>query len=133
MFSAVDFKRDKVLELARRLANQTADANSSTAELEAVWKRTSNPLQVEATRVSSVTTLADSDIQVIVELFNQVAGSDLNSDAAFSEQLTEPEQGMLAKMFSKAEVKPLAKMKSYLNQSTGRRLGEPATQSGAAA
>jgi len=116
MLSTVDFNQDQVSGLARRLVKQTADANSDASGLEAVWKRASKTQQSEAKRVSSSDTVADSDVQVIADLFNEVAGSDLNSDAAFSEQLTEPDQNFLAKIFSKAKVKPLAKMKSYLNE-----------------
>ena len=114
-FAAVDFDQENLSKLAGRVVNQTADAKSDTARLTAVWKRASKTSQLEAKRISQAAKVTDVDVGVMVELFNEVAGGDLNSDAAFSEQLAEPQRGFLAKMFSKAKEKPLAKMKSYLN------------------
>ena len=76
----------------------------------------SKTMQAEVKRVALATSVTDSDVQAMVDAFNEVAGSDLNSDEAFTEQLTETQQGFLMKLFSKAKEKPLAKMKSYLNE-----------------
>ncbi len=118
MFSSVDFDRSKLAALADRLAKQTADENSDTARLSAVWKRVPKPLQTRVQQVATKTEVADADLQTLVDAFNEVSGKDLNSDSAFEEQLAEPARGFVAKMFSRAEEKPLAKMKSYLNENS---------------
>ncbi len=116
LFSSVDFDRSKLAALAGRLQKQTADDNSDSPRLMAVWSRLPQPLQGQVKNVASKSEVTDADLQAMVDAFNQVSGSDLNSDKAFVERLTEPEQGFLAKMFSPAVDKPLAKMKSYLKE-----------------
>ena len=116
LFSAVDFDRDRISKLAQRLVDQTGDEFSDASRLGAVWKRMSKATQEQVKRISKAGSVVDSDVQAMIDVFNDVAGSDLNSDEAFSEQLTESQPGFLVKMFSKAKEKPLAKMKSYLSE-----------------
>ena len=116
MFSESDFDREKIPSLAKRLSSQTADANSNEAQLKAVWKRIPKSLQIKIEDIAKKTEVSDAGVQDLVDAFNEAAGSDLNSGEAFKEQLTEPSQGFLTKMFSEAEEKPLAKMKSWLDE-----------------
>ena len=116
LFSAIDLDRGGISKLAQRLVDQTGDEFSDASRLGAVWKRMSKTAQAEVKRVALATSVTDSDVQAMIDAFNEVTGSDLNSDEAFTEQLTETQQGFLMKLFSKAKEKPLAKMKSYLNE-----------------
>lgn len=115
IYSESDFEPEHVLELVDRLTNQKTDEFSNEAQLKAVWERIPKTLQIRLKSFSkSLST--DTNLPVLVEAFNETIASDLNLDTAFSEQLTETKQRFLAKLFYKAEVKPLAKMKSYLNE-----------------
>ena len=116
MFSVIDFDRGQLASLAKRMSEQTVDENSDAERLTAVWQRVPKPLQIAIRKVAIKTEVTDDDMQALVDAFNEVSGSDLNSDDAFSELLTEPETGYIARLFSSGEEKPLAKMKSWLNE-----------------
>ncbi|QEG24624.1 twin-arginine translocase subunit TatC [Mariniblastus fucicola] len=118
LFSAVDFDRERLKELSGRLANQTADANSDAAQLKAVWSRIPKATQIKIADLAKKSEVNGADVGLLVDAFNVVAGKDLHSDAAFSEQLAEPDQGLLARMFSKPVEKPLARMKTYLRENS---------------
>ena len=113
-FSKSDFDLKTLPELAKRLANQTDDANSNEERLKAVWKR-AKEFHNQISLISNKAEADDSDLQVFVEAFDQVASSDLNSDEAFAEQLAAPTKSMFDFM-SPPKIKPLAKMKAWLNE-----------------
>jgi sec-independent protein translocase protein TatC len=116
MFIAVDFDREEIPQVAARLANLKTDEYSNEAQLKAVWNRIPKAMQIRVQEVAKTSNASDSDMKVIIDAFNEVAGKDLNADDAFTEQLAEPSRGFLAKMFSEEEEKPLAKMKTWLNE-----------------
>jgi len=118
-FSNADFEQEMVVVVASRLANLETDAYSDEAQLKAVWNRTPKTLQIKIEDIAKKSEVSDSDIESLIDAFNQVAGSDLNSDSAFEEQLAEPDSGFLTNLFSKAKEKPLAKMKTWLKENPG--------------
>jgi len=115
-FSAVDFDREKISTVAARLVSFKTDEHSNEAQLKAVWNRTPKSLQIKIEAIAKKSEVSDADVQTIVDAFNEVSGTDLNSDDAFAELLAEPSSSYLSKVFSKEEEKPLAKMKSWIRE-----------------
>lgn len=117
-YTAADFNRNQVGELVDRLVNLKTDEFGSKEQLKAVWKRVPTSIQSEVAKLSGKSEVSKKELTLLVDAINQVTGSDLNSDEAFAEKLAEPVKGFLSGVFSKPEVKPLARMKTWLNKNS---------------
>ncbi len=115
LYGTGDFNQKKLPALAKRLSNQTATEDSSKEQFASVWNRLSETQKTAIKKIGESDLATESDIQLFVDTFNQIAGSDLNEDASFQEMLTEVEGGFLSSLFPK-EPKPLAEMKAYLKE-----------------
>ena len=124
-FNAVDFDESELIDLAKRLVDQIVDSNSTKEQLEAVWTRIPASRQTRIEVLSKKSEVSDEDMMLFVEAFNDVAGSDLYTDASFAEQLSEPETSMFS-FLSEPEINPLAKMKTWLDGQEGGQQDESA-------
>jgi len=118
LFSESDFDAGQVGELVDRLVNSKADDSASEQELKATWKRVPTEMQAAIKKLAGKSKVDHVELSLLVDAINEVTGSDLNSDEAFTEKLTETQPGFFSGLFSKPVVKPLAKMKTWVDENS---------------
>lgn len=115
-FNASHFDREKLPELAGRLVKRDLDATQN-ARLQAVWELINAENQAELERIAKTSTGSDLQLETVVKIFNQLANErGLKESPAFESELVEGAGAGLRDLFVPDKPKPLAKIKSKLDE-----------------
>ena len=109
------FTKPKLAALCKRLSTQNANDSQTTRKLKAVWTMIPEDDRATITRIGSSTEPTDDDLLAVVAVFNRLANNkDLCQADAFQADVTES-AGDIWSWLEIEVTKPLAKIKSKLD------------------
>ncbi len=123
IFQGTDFESGQALGLIKQLSSQSPAGDSTAEHLQAIWKKVPESKQKQLQAMAKKSELADVDLEQLAGVLNSIAESDLHTDEAFSDWLTESGAGLLD-MFVNTEANPMAKIKSRVDQSDDSSLSQ---------
>lgn len=119
-FRAEHFKPDQIISLAQRLESQTGTTETATEKLAALWNLMTETEQTQVGQIANTPSMTEDEQQQatlqVMAIFNRLTRvEELYQDSAFTDDVEEVQPSFLASMFSEPEKRPLADLKSTLD------------------